>query len=193
MGISEELRVRVGDASFPKGSRYQRRSARQAAMSARSGPHEVVPPPPAKAASDGLCVHPANESFVPRGVVVAPRATKTLAKPSSSSCVAGATTLPAMRPYPAPAVRKRPFVVPPIAADGIIAHRASVAADEPPYKMINIGYSLVTQGMPPAAAAATAAIAAAAACAPGTEAHTAATVAATRAIIEAARKKDSLA
>ena len=185
--------VVVGDASFPKGSRYQRRSARQASMSARSGPHEVVVPPRAKAASDGLSVHPANASFVPRGVVVAPRATKTLAKPSSSSCVAGATTLPAMRPYPATAVAKRPFVVPPIAADGIIAHRAIAAADEPPYKMNKIGYSLGTQGMPPAAAAATAAIAAAAACAPGTEAHTAATAAATAAIIAAAREKDSLA
>ena len=62
--------VVVGDASFPKGSRYQRRSARQAAMSARSGPHEVVVPPPAKAAADGLSAHPANASSVPRRVVV---------------------------------------------------------------------------------------------------------------------------
>ena len=185
--------VVVGDASVPKGSRYQPRSARQAAMSARSGPHEVVVPPPAKAASDGLSAHPANASFVPRGVVVAPPATKSLAKASSSSCVAGATTLPAMRPYPATAVAKRPFVVPPIAAGGIIAHPAIAAADEPPYKMTRLEYSLVTQAMPPAATAAAAAIAAAAACAPGTQAHTAATAAATAAIIAAAREKDSLA
>ena len=115
------------------------------------------------------------------------------AKASSSSCVAGATTLPAMRPYPATAAAKRPFVVPPIAADGIIAHRAIAAADEPRYKMIKIQYPLGTQAMPPAAAAATAAIAAAAACPEGTEAHRAATAAATAAIIAAAREKDSLA
>ena len=185
--------VVVGDASFPKGSRYQRRSARQAAMSARSGPHEVVDPPRWKAASDGLSAYPANASFVPRGVVVAPPATTTLAKPSSSSCVAGATTLPAMRPYPAIAVAKRPFVVPPIAADDIFPHPATATADEPPYKMTRLEYSLVTQAMPPAATAATAAIAAAAACAPSTQAHTAATAAATAAIIAAAREKDSLA
>ena len=174
-------------------SEIQRRCARQAAMSARSGPHEVVDPPRGKAASDGLSAYPANASSVPRGVVVAPRATTTLAKPSSSSCVAGVTTLPAMRPYPTTAVAKRPFVVPPIAADGIIAHRAIAAANEPPYKTIKIQYSLGTRAMPPAAAAATAAIAAAAACAPGTQAHTAATAAATAAIIAAAREKDSLA
>jgi len=98
-----------------------------------------------------------------------------------------------MRPYPTTAVAKRPFVVPPIAADGIIAHPAIAAADEPSYKMTKIEYSLGTQAMPPAAAAATAAIAAAAACAPGTEAYTTATAAATAALIAAAREKDSLA
>ena len=128
--------VVVGDASFPKVSRHQRRAARKAAMTAPSRPPEVVAPPPAKAASDGLSAHPTNASFVPRGVVVAPRATKTLAKASSSSCVAGATTLPAMRPYPATAFAKlRPFVVPPIAAGGIFPHPATATADEPPYKM----------------------------------------------------------
>ena len=174
-------------------SEIQRRCARQAAMSARSGPHEVVDPPRGKAASDGLSAYPANASSVPRGVVVAPRATTTLAKPSSSSCVAGVTTLPAMRPYPTTAVAKRPFVVPPIAADGIIAHRAIAAANEPPYKTIKIQYPSGTRAMPPAAAAATAAIAAAAAWPEGTEAHRAATAAATLAIIAAAREKDSLA
>ena len=174
-------------------SEIQRRSARQAAMSARSGPHEVVDPPRGKAASDGLSVYPANASFVPRGVVVAPPATTTLAKPSSSLCVAGVPTLPAMRPYPTTVVAKRPFVVPPIAPDGIIAHRAIPAANEPPYKSIKLQYSLGSQALPPDFAAATAAIATAAACPEGTEEHRAATAAATVAIIAAARENDSLA
>ena len=174
-------------------SEIEKRSARQATMSARSGPHEVVDPPRGKAASDGLSVYPANASFVPRGVVVAPRATTTLAKPSSSLCVAGVPTLPAMRPYPTTAVAKRPFVVPPIAPDGIIAHRAIPAANEPPYKSIKLQYSLGSQALLPDFAAATAAIAAAAACPEGTEAHRAATAAATVAIIAAARENDSLA
>ena len=135
---------------------------KKAAAAAPSEPHEAVASPPAKVAACGLSAHPANASFVPRGVVVAPRAATTLAKPSSSSCVAGVTTLPAMRPYPTTAVAKRPFVVPPIAADGIIDHRAIAAATEPPYKTIKIQYPSGTRAMPPAAAAATAAIAAAA-------------------------------
>ena len=174
-------------------SEIQRRCARQAAMSARSGPHEVVDPPRGKAASDGLSAYPANASSVPRGVVVAPRAATTLAKPSSSLCVAGVPSLPAMRPYPTTAVAKRPFVVPPNAPNGIIAHRAIPAANEPPYKSIKLQYSLGSQALPPDFAAATAAIATAAACPEGTEAHRAATARAIVAIIAAARENHSLA
>ena len=192
----EEFRVMsllVGDASFPMGSRRQRRADRKAAMTAPSEPHEVVAPPPAKAAADGLSAHPANASFVPRRVVATRPATNSLANASSSSLVAGATTLPAKSPYPATAFAiLRPFVVLPIAADGISPHPATATADEPPWKITRLESSLMTQAMPPAATAATAAIAAAAACAPGTQAHTAATAAATAAIIAAAREQDSL-
>ena len=183
MGIAQQL------------NEIQKRSARQATMNARSGPHEVVDSPRGNVASDGLSVYPANASSVPRGVVVAPPATTTLAKPSSSLCVAGVTTLPAMRPYPTTAVAKRPFVVPPIAPDGIIAHRAIPAANEPPYKSIKLQYSLgsQSQALPPDFAAATAAIATAAACPEGTEAHRAATARAIVAIIAAARENHSLA
>ena len=110
------IRLLVGGTTFPMRSRRERRADRKAPATAPSEPHEVVAPPPAKAAADGLSPHPANASFVPRRVVVTRPATNALANASSSSLVAGATTLPAKSPYPATAFAKpRPFVVPPVA------------------------------------------------------------------------------